>query len=119
VIANGAAGAGNLQLIQDAATHSTNDVVIPGAADGAVHAVAIVYDGTQHLAYVDGVLVNTVTQPAQRISAPGPFRVGSYTGAASANMILDDFRFYSRALSEAEVIQLSVCSVIFGIFPSE
>lgn len=106
VFTNGVAGANNWIV-----RGPINDVLIPGGATIAPHFNTIVYDDVagEIRAYVDGALVNTVTQAPPTISGTGPFRVGGYSSGTGLNAggIIDDFRFYSRALTPAEVLEIT------------
>lgn len=86
------------------------DVTAYGGAVAAPTMTTFVYDFTTSdiRAYVNGVLVNTVPQSGIAFSGIGPFKVGGYSTAVGlpANGNLDEFRFYSRALSAAEVLEL-------------
>lgn len=86
------------------------DVVAYGGAVTAPTMTTFVYDfATNDIrAYVNGVLVNTVPQSGIALSGIGPFKVGGYSTniGLPANGYLDEFRFYTRALSAAEVAEL-------------
>lgn len=87
-----------------------SDVVAYGGAVTAPTMTTFVYDfATNDIrAYVNGVLVNTVPQSGISFAGIGPFKVGGYatnTGLPT-NGYLDEFRFYTRALSAAEVAEL-------------
>ncbi len=69
--------------------------------------IHFVRNATSIKAYVNGVLVNTVNQAAVTITGTSPFFIGGQftaTGMA-ANMLLDEFRMYNRALSATEIAQ--------------
>jgi len=86
------------------------DVVAYGGAVTAPTMTTFVYDfATNDIrAYVNGVLVNTVPQSGIALSGIGPFKVGGYSTniGLPAGGAMDEFRFYTRALSAAEVAQL-------------
>jgi uncharacterized repeat protein (TIGR01451 family) len=107
---NGVAGPGNFILRGDGIT----DVLAPGAAAATKTRTTFVYDNVANeiRAYIDGALVNTVAQGAINITNPGNttdrFKVMGFASSrgASAGGLLDDFRVYSRALSDQEVADL-------------
>lgn len=107
---NGVAGANNWILRGTSGIFA--DVLVNGAATVATHRTTFVYDmaAANIYAYLDGVLVNTVAEPALPLTGTGPFKVMGYaTNVGSpAGGLLDDFRVYSRALSAAEVAALDV-----------
>jgi hypothetical protein len=86
------------------------DVTAYGGAVVAPTMTTFVYDfvTSDVRAYVNGVLVNTVPQSGIGFSGIGPFKVGGYSTAVGlpADGHLDEFRFYSRALSATEVLEL-------------
>jgi hypothetical protein len=100
---NGVAGANNW-ILRGAFT----DVLVNGAADGAPHMVTFVYDQplSQIRAYKDAVLVNTVAQGAVSIVGTGPFKVGGYATNSTLNGNMADFRIYSHALTDAEILDI-------------
>lgn len=104
---NGVAGANNWILRGPFA-----DVTVYGGATVAPHITTFVYDAmtSDIRGYLDGVLVNTVPQSGIFIGGTGPFKVGGYSTNVGlpAGGKLDEFRFYSRALTAAEVAQLSI-----------
>ncbi len=98
----GAAGAGVVTL---RGTGITN-VDLPGVAPGPT-VVHFVYDasGPNIKAYRNGVLVTTVAQSALNLNGTAPFRVGAYSTSTGipAGGLMDEFRMYSRALSDVEI----------------
>ncbi len=105
---NGVAGANNWIL-----RGPMSDVLASGGAVMAPKVTTFVRDAVAGTikAYVDGVLVNTVTTAISPLTAStADFRVG---GGYSSNVglpdggLMDEFRFYTRALSAAEVATLS------------
>lgn len=99
------AGAGNLLVRGTGLT----DVPINGIFDavGTPKAVHIVYDNSTPAirVYVNGVLFNTVTQPASLTLTGTDFRVGgqaSSTGMPTGGK-MDEFRLYNRALGATEI----------------
>lgn len=99
------AGAGNLLVRGTGMT----DVPINGIFDaaGTPKAVHIVYDNSTPAirVYVNGVLFNTVAQPASLTLTGTDFRIGGQ--AASTGMPtggkIDEFRLYNRALTVSEI----------------
>jgi hypothetical protein len=76
-------------------------------ANGPFH-VAWVYDSTvpEMRGYLDGVQTLTVAQPAglNIMGTAADFQVLDYTVAAPTGTVMDDFRFYRRAITAAEVM---------------
>ncbi|MGL5888953.1 MAG: LamG-like jellyroll fold domain-containing protein, partial [Bacteroidia bacterium] len=103
---NGVAGPNNWILRGTGLT----DVLASNAAVTAATMTTFVYDPAlaNIKAYVNGVLVNTVAQGTFTLSGAGPFKVMGYSAnvGAPAGGLLDEFRFYSRALTPAEITQL-------------
>lgn len=103
---NGVAGADNWIL-----RGPVNDVLVPGGATVAPHVTTFVYDQPAGVirGYLDGVLVATVAQPGVFVLGPGPFKVMGYgtNVGAPAGGKLDEFRWYDRALTAAEVMSLN------------
>lgn len=99
---NGAAGAGNITLRGNGLTNVNVTGVLPGPS-----VVHFVYDSSLPaiLTYVNGVFQSSVTQSALNLNATVPFKVGSYGTASSipAGSMLDEFRFYNRALGAVEI----------------
>ena len=100
---NGAAGTNNIIM-----RGTLTQCIIPGGADPlAPHVVTWVYDSTvpEIRGYLDGVLVVNTPQTSVSISGTGPFKVGGYSTstAMAAGVIVDEFRFYDRALSGTEI----------------
>ncbi len=98
---NGVAGAGNFML-----RGPVTDVTCTGCAPSGVPSMStFVYDPTlgNIKAYHDGVLVNTVAQGVLNINGSG-FSVGGTSGTGmGSGQLMDEFRFYDRALSATEV----------------
>ncbi|MDP4282720.1 MAG: carboxypeptidase regulatory-like domain-containing protein, partial [Bacteroidota bacterium] len=96
----GAAGAGNVLLRGG----GLSDVLVSGVAPGPT-VVTFVYTGTQVKYYKNGVLSGSVANSSANING-SLFKVAGYsTGLTGmpAGSILDEFRMYNRALSDAEV----------------
>jgi hypothetical protein len=102
---NGVAGPNNFILRGPVA-----DITATGGAAPGIHMTTFVYDMSmgQTRAYVDGVLVSTVTQAAPTINGTGPFKVCGYgTNIGSPpNGLMDEFRVYNRALTPSEITAL-------------
>lgn len=100
---NGVAGPGNWILRGG----GLSDVLVPGGAMAQATRTTFVYDqsASEVRAYLDGVLVNTVSQSALNVTGSGPFKVMGYSNNIGApdGGLLDDFRVYRRALSATEV----------------
>lgn len=110
---NGVAGSTNWILRGGGLT----DVTIPGGALSTPTMNAYVYDATANnvKAYMNGVLVNTVTQGTLNITGTGPFKVMGYSSNVGAPVggSLDEFRVYNRALSPAEISTLPLPPIVF------
>jgi hypothetical protein len=100
---NGVAGPNNWILRGAGLT----DVYINGGATVTPHLCTYVYDNTLNnvKGYLDGNLVTTVAQVAPNITGTGPFKVMGYSSniGAPLNGLIDEFRFYSHALTQAEI----------------
>jgi hypothetical protein len=101
----GAAGAGNLLLRTTGLTGWT-DVTVSSAAPGPV-VVTFVFTGSSIKYYMNGVLTGTISESIGAITGSGPFYVGTYNasgyGGLPSGGMMDEFRMYNRALSDAEV----------------
>lgn len=101
----GVAGAGNWIL-----RGPLTDVQVVGGASTSPAVTTFVYDSTagKIFAYLNGTLVNTVNQTGFSLSGSGPFKVGGYSSSNSlpSGSLMDEFRFYRRALSATEVAKL-------------
>lgn len=99
---NGAAGAGNITLRGNGITNTNVTGVLPGPS-----VVHFVYDSSvpEIRTYVNGSFQNSVLQTAFNFNATVPFKVGSYGTSTSipVGALIDEFRFYSRALETAEI----------------
>lgn len=97
---NGIAGTNNLVL---RGTGITNVVVTGTGPAGTV--VHFVYDSATATikAYKNGVLSNTVAQSQLNITTGSGFRVGGYSTSSGFIGKMDEFRFYKRALDDAEI----------------
>ncbi|MCH2223673.1 MAG: T9SS type A sorting domain-containing protein [Crocinitomicaceae bacterium] len=107
---NGIAGNNDWLLRGD----SLNEVYLPGGASTTPTLNTFVYDSvaSEIRAYLNGTLVNTVTQSGLNITGIGPFKVMGYTNTSSnalgvtAGGMIDEFRVYGRDLSQAEIMAL-------------
>ena len=96
----GVAGNGNLWLRGTGLT----DVPINGIPSSPT-VITLVYTGAAVKVFFNGVLNSTVVEPAVAFTGTGPFLVGGYStsNSFSAGTLMDEFRLYNRALSDAEV----------------
>ncbi|QMV72326.1 hypothetical protein HS961_05500 [Comamonas piscis] len=106
IFTNGVAGPNNWIL-----RGPFDDVLLEGGAVQGTTLNTFVYDSAaQNIsAYLNGVLVNTVAQPAPiSVSGAGPFKVIGYSSNVGLNAggKLGDVRIYSRALSSSEVTDI-------------
>jgi hypothetical protein len=103
---NGAAGANNWLL---RGTGMTDMLLTNGAVMAATHNV-FVYDAanSQGRIYLNGVLQSTVAQSPTSFSGAGPFKVGAYGSNNNLNGLMDEFRFYARALTNSEVAAIAL-----------
>ena len=97
---NGVAGANNW-IIRGG---NLPDLLISNGATMAPNMIHAVYDATtqQYRAYLNGVLVNTVTASFTSMTGTG-FQVGGSQTRSNLNGLMDEFRIYNRALSQAEI----------------
>ena len=102
----GVAGAGNLLL-----RGPFTEVLITGGASKKTSVSTFVYDaGANNIyAYLNGSLVNTVAQSSISLSSTGTFILSGYNSLNGLNSggLMDEFRFYSHALTSSEVAKLS------------
>jgi hypothetical protein len=102
---NGVAGPNNWIL-----RGPITDVLLSGAATVAPHLSTFVYDAVAGniKAYMDGALINTVTQAPFTVVGTGPFKVIGYSSnvGCPAGGKLDEFRMYNRALTQSEIMDL-------------
>ncbi|MEM1451341.1 MAG: LamG-like jellyroll fold domain-containing protein [Planctomycetota bacterium] len=107
---NGAAGQDGIMLRSPG-----GDITIPGAtALGAPKHIVFVYDSSvpEIRGYIDGVL--QVTQPQSSLldlnGTAADFYVMRYTSGMLAGNLMDEFRFYRRALGVGEIASWGVCA---------
>ncbi|MBM4159373.1 MAG: T9SS type A sorting domain-containing protein, partial [Ignavibacteria bacterium] len=83
--------------------------------------IHIVYDSAISAVkiYKNGVLDNTVSQAPFNFTAGTGFTVGGYSSSAGLQGLMDEFRFYKRALDAAEISQTwnQNLGVITGVTP--
>lgn len=115
---NGVAGANNWILRGG----GLSDITLPGGALTTPTMNTFVYDNITNTvkAYLNGVLVNTVAQTAPNITGTGPLKVMGYASnvGAPAGGMLDSFRLYNRALSDAEISGLANITVAPTVTPT-
>ena len=104
----GAAGAGNIFL-----RGPFTDVLLTGGSGKLPRVSTFVYDASAGYiyAYLNGKLINSVAQSTISLNSTGSLIVsglgGSTTyGGLNQNGIMDEFRFYNRALSASEISKL-------------
>lgn len=104
----GASGAGNIFL-----RGPFNDVLLTGGSGKLPRVSTFVYDASAGYiyAYLNGKLINSVAQSSISINSTGSFILSALGGSATygglnPNGIMDEFRFYNRALSASEVARL-------------
>jgi len=76
-------------------------------ADGKWHHIAEVYDGKSIKLYIDGTLDGQAEPSGKLPTNDLPMWIGARPGGVAAKGIIDELRFYDRALSEQEVKNLS------------
>ncbi len=100
---NGAAGAGNWLIRWPLST--AGDLTITGAATMAPHMVHVVYDATAgtFTGYLDGVQHAQSTVATNANLTGTGLTIGGHASNSGLNGILDEFRWYNRALSATEI----------------
>lgn len=102
----GVAGSKNLLL-----RGPFNDVLLTGGAAKGPTVTAFVYDSTAGYiyAYLNGKLVNSVSQGTINLSSTGTLILSGYNSLNGLNIggLMDEFRFYRRALSATDIAKLS------------
>lgn len=103
---NGVAGPNNWILRGAGLT----DVYVNGGASVGPSMTTFVYDQSLNnvKGYLNGVLVTTVAQTAPNMTGTGPLKVGGYStnNGHAPGALMDEFRFYNRPLSQAEITLL-------------
>ena len=97
---NGAAGTNNIILRGG----GMQDLIVKGIVPGP-HVITFVYDSAagQTRGYIDGVLDTIRSQTPLNINGTAPFKVGGYSTSAGLLGMIDEFRIWDKALSDAEV----------------
>jgi hypothetical protein len=72
-------------------------------ADGKWHHIAEVYDGKSIKLYIDGALDGQAEPSGKLPTNKLPMWIGARPGGVAAKGIIDELRFYDRALSEKEI----------------
>jgi hypothetical protein len=100
---NGVAGANNWLM---RFTGGLPDIIANNAATTAPTYTHFVYDAAagQMRSYVNGVLNQTVTAPTTFSVSGTGFQVGGYNTNSNLSGNMDEFRFYNRALTAAEIL---------------
>lgn len=99
---NGVAGANNWIL-----RGGFPDITATGAATATPNYVHFVYDAAQGelRSYINGVLNQTVVAPTNYSVTGTGFQVGGYGSSSNLNGLMDEFRWYNRALTVGEILQ--------------
>lgn len=109
----GVAGAGNILLRGPVA-----DVLLTGGASKNPVFNAFVYDSVAGYiyAYKNGSLVNSVSQSAVSINGTANFLISGYNSLNGLNKdgLMDEFRFYKKALTSKEVSGLMYLNSTYG-----
>ena len=97
----GAAGNNNILL-----RGNFQDVKVLNVMPGPT-VIHFVYDGSSIKVYKNGVLMNSYARSGVNITCPGPLKIGGFPQHNCLNDggMLDEFRFYDRALSSGEITQ--------------
>jgi len=102
----GIAGAGNILL-----RGTFSDVLLTGGSSTKPAVSTFVYDATAGFiyAYLNGKLINSVSQSSISLSSTASLILSGYNSLAGLNAggLMDEFRFYSKALSAADVAKLA------------
>lgn len=98
---NGPAGSGNW-LVRGG---GLPELHVYGGAGTEPNMIHIVYDSDSatYSAYVDSVMVNSITAPQNNTISGTGFTIGGYTSNSGLSGLMDEFRIYNRALSETEI----------------
>src|SRR5690606_14929464 len=93
---NGVAGANNWMV-----RGPFPDLALNGAATATPNMMHVVYDASALTVtgYIDGVQVSQVTVPSALNETGTGLTVGGYATNSGLNGLLDEFRWYDRALS--------------------
>ena len=98
---NGVAGANNWMVRGG----GLPDLLISGAATSSPNMIHVVYDKSagEYRAYVNGTLNNTVTASTSITVSGTGFQIGGYSSSSNLSGNMDEFRIYSRALTQTEI----------------
>ncbi len=115
-LTNGSAGANNWML--SCFSCGMPDVIAFNGADSGANYTHFVYDATASMmrAYVNGVKVDSANVIGNVTLSGNNFTVGAYGSSTGLSGSMDEFRLYSRALTDAEIlatynIELGACSM--------
>jgi pectin methylesterase-like acyl-CoA thioesterase len=98
---NGAAGANNWLVTGG----GLPNLMIPGAVTTNPAIVHVVYNAaaSTYKGYLNGILTTTVAAPASNTINGTGFQFGGFGLNSNVPGLIDEFRFYSRALTQAEI----------------
>ncbi len=98
---NGAAGANNWMLRGG----GLPDLTFTGAATLNPNMMHAVYDAPagEYRAYINGVLVSTLSAPTSNTMTGTGFQIGGYSSSSNLSGNMDEFRIYNRALTQSEI----------------
>lgn len=115
---NGAAGTGNW-ILRGA---GLSDLTAFGGASSGPTVTTFTFDSLTSMskAYVNGIVVDSVTQTAQNLTGTGIFKFGVYSSSTGLNNggLMDEFRFHNRCLSDSEVAELMYVHTIGSLTDS-
>ncbi|KAA9331135.1 T9SS type A sorting domain-containing protein [Adhaeribacter soli] len=115
----GVADPGGIRLVGGGITA----IDMPNVVSNGPVVIHYVHDATAGniKAYVNGVLTVTSPQTAVNLTGTGPFLVGGYStlNGLPSGGLMDEFRFYNRALSAAEVAGTWNQSLPIAITPND
>ena len=78
---------------------------LPDYNDGAWHHIAVTYDGQAGKLYLDGVNYVDIPVTGEISQTEDPLHIGDGNNERHFKGAIDEFRIYSRALGEAEILQ--------------
>jgi len=79
----------------------------PGVADDQWHHVALTYDGKEIKLYIDGKAAGGAAPSAPLAKSENDLWIGGRPGDVVATGVIDEVRYYDRALTAAEVAALA------------
>lgn len=98
---------GGKLFIEDYISSSQDVVSASSVADGKWHFVAVVFNGTSRLTYLDGILIHTRNENNTILNSAIDLKIGEITQPSypsrNFNGYLDQFRIYNYARSGAQV----------------